>query len=149
MARTETVCGCLLSRVLPVYIRVRRLCFADLEWRDGRGEVGDADGGGVAGGAERDHLSGGHERAGQSVWRAADAVHRPGGRGGGGAARAGDHGDGVDGPLDFVAPVHVGDMLILKASVNRAFRTSMEVGVRAMVEDVRGADGCGMCRRRT
>src|SRR5271156_1460965 len=40
--------------------------------------------------------------------------------------------------LDFVAPVHIGDLLILKASVNRAFRTSMEVGVRAMVEDVRG-----------
>jgi acyl-CoA hydrolase len=39
--------------------------------------------------------------------------------------------------LDFVAPVHVGDLLILKASVNRAFRTSMEVGVRVMVEDVR------------
>ena len=39
--------------------------------------------------------------------------------------------------LDFVAPVHVGDFLILKASVNRAFRTSMEVGVKAMVEDVR------------
>jgi len=39
--------------------------------------------------------------------------------------------------LDFVAPVKVGDLLILKASVNRAFRTSMEVGVRAMVEDVR------------
>lgn len=39
--------------------------------------------------------------------------------------------------LDFVAPVHVGDLLILKASVNRAFRTSMEVGVRAMVEDMR------------
>jgi acyl-CoA hydrolase len=38
--------------------------------------------------------------------------------------------------LDFVAPVHVGDLLILKASVNRAFRTSMEVGVKAMVEDV-------------
>lgn len=38
--------------------------------------------------------------------------------------------------LDFVAPVHVGDMLILKASVNRAFRTSLEVGVRAMVENV-------------
>ena len=30
--------------------------------------------------------------------------------------------------LDFVAPVHVGDLLILKSSVNRAFKTSMEVG---------------------
>ena len=39
--------------------------------------------------------------------------------------------------LDFVAPVHVGNLLILKSSVNRAFRTSMEVGVKAMVEDVR------------
>jgi acyl-CoA hydrolase len=39
--------------------------------------------------------------------------------------------------LDFVAPVHVGDLLILKASVNRAFRTSMEIGVKAMVEDVK------------
>ena len=27
--------------------------------------------------------------------------------------------------LDFVAPVRVGDLLILKASVNRAYRTSM------------------------
>jgi len=43
--------------------------------------------------------------------------------------------------LDFVAPVRVGDLLILKASVNRAFRTSMEVGVKAMVEDVRGGGG--------
>src|SRR5258708_28266535 len=39
--------------------------------------------------------------------------------------------------LDFVSPVRVGELLILKASVNRAFRTSMEVGVRVMVEDVR------------
>jgi acyl-CoA hydrolase len=39
--------------------------------------------------------------------------------------------------LDFVAPVHVGDLLILKASVNRAYRTSVEVGVKAMVEDIR------------
>ena len=39
--------------------------------------------------------------------------------------------------LDFVAPVKVGDLLILKSSVNRAFRTSMEIGVKAMVEDVR------------
>src|ERR1700761_2390363 len=39
--------------------------------------------------------------------------------------------------LDFVSPVKVGELLILKASVNRAFRTSMEVGVKAMVEDPR------------
>src|ERR1700761_6030000 len=39
--------------------------------------------------------------------------------------------------LDFVAPVHIGDLLILKASVNRAWRTSMEVGVKCMVEDIR------------
>jgi acyl-CoA hydrolase len=39
--------------------------------------------------------------------------------------------------LNFVAPVRVGDLLILKSSVNRAFRSSMEVGVKAMVEDVR------------
>ncbi|HEY0161038.1 MAG TPA: acyl-CoA thioesterase [Edaphobacter sp.] len=39
--------------------------------------------------------------------------------------------------LDFLAPVRVGDLLILKSSVNRAFRTSMEVGVKAMVEDIR------------
>ena len=37
--------------------------------------------------------------------------------------------------LDFVTPVHVGDMVILQSSVNRAFRTSMEVGVRAIVEN--------------
>ena len=43
--------------------------------------------------------------------------------------------------LDFVAPVHVGEFLILKASVNRAFKTSMEVGVKAMVEDVLGGTG--------
>jgi acyl-CoA hydrolase len=37
--------------------------------------------------------------------------------------------------LDFVAPVKTGELLLLKASVNRAFKTSMEVGVKAMVED--------------
>jgi len=39
--------------------------------------------------------------------------------------------------LDFVTPVRVGELLILKASVNRAFRTSMEIGVKAMVEDMK------------
>ncbi len=38
--------------------------------------------------------------------------------------------------LDFVQPVFVGHLLILKASVNLAGRTSMEVGVRAEAEDL-------------
>lgn len=37
--------------------------------------------------------------------------------------------------LDFLSPVHVGDLLILKSSVNRAFKTSMEVGVKVYVEN--------------
>src|SRR5947209_16414234 len=37
--------------------------------------------------------------------------------------------------IDFLAPVHVGDLLILKSSVNRAFHTSMEVGVKIFVEN--------------
>ena len=37
--------------------------------------------------------------------------------------------------IDFIAPVHVGDLLILKSTLNRAFRTSMEVGVKVWVEN--------------
>jgi acyl-CoA hydrolase len=37
--------------------------------------------------------------------------------------------------IDFLAPVHIGDLLILKSSVNRAFHTSMEVGVKCWVEN--------------
>src|SRR5262249_5412425 len=37
--------------------------------------------------------------------------------------------------IDFLLPVHIGDLLILKSSVNRAFRTSMEIGVKCWVEN--------------
>src|SRR5271170_5182264 len=39
--------------------------------------------------------------------------------------------------IDFIQPVHVGDLLNLRSSVNRAFTTSMEVGVKVWVEDPR------------
>jgi acyl-CoA hydrolase len=37
--------------------------------------------------------------------------------------------------LDFVFPVGVGDLVILRSSVNRVFHTSMEVGVKVWVEN--------------
>jgi len=37
--------------------------------------------------------------------------------------------------IDFHLPVNIGDLLILKSSVNRAFRTSMEIGVKCWVEN--------------
>ncbi len=37
--------------------------------------------------------------------------------------------------LDFLVPVHVGDLVILRSSVNRVFKTSMEVGVKVWVEN--------------
>ena len=38
--------------------------------------------------------------------------------------------------MRFRSPVHVGDVIALKASVNAAWRTSMEVGVRVEAENV-------------
>jgi acyl-CoA hydrolase len=37
--------------------------------------------------------------------------------------------------IDFIRPVHLGDLVNLKSSVNRAFSTSMEVGVKVWAED--------------
>lgn len=38
--------------------------------------------------------------------------------------------------MTFLHPVHIGQLLTLKSSVNRVFRTSMEVGVKVLVEDL-------------
>lgn len=38
--------------------------------------------------------------------------------------------------MTFLHPVHIGQLLILRSSVNRVFRTSMEVGVKVFVEDL-------------
>jgi acyl-CoA hydrolase len=37
--------------------------------------------------------------------------------------------------IDFLVPVRVGDLVILRSSVNRVFRTSMETGVKIFVEN--------------
>ncbi len=39
--------------------------------------------------------------------------------------------------MDFLAPMHVGDFLVLRAAINFTGRTSMEVGVRVEAEDPR------------
>src|SRR5512133_973952 len=38
--------------------------------------------------------------------------------------------------MNFLYPVRIGQLIILRSSVNRVFQTSMEVGVRVMVEDL-------------
>ncbi len=38
--------------------------------------------------------------------------------------------------MNFLSPVKIGQLLMLRSSVNRVFRTSMEVGVKVMVEDL-------------
>lgn len=38
--------------------------------------------------------------------------------------------------MNFIHPVHIGQLVRLQASVNRVFRTSMEVGVKVLVEDL-------------
>jgi acyl-CoA hydrolase len=40
--------------------------------------------------------------------------------------------------IDFHEPIKLGHVVVLRASVNRVFRTSMEVGVKVFAEDLRG-----------
>ena len=36
--------------------------------------------------------------------------------------------------LHFLHPVHIGELIMLRSSVNRVFRSSMEIGVKVMTE---------------
>jgi len=38
--------------------------------------------------------------------------------------------------LSFIHPVHIGQLMVLRSSVNRVFRTSLEVGVKVETENL-------------
>lgn len=38
--------------------------------------------------------------------------------------------------MSFLHPVHVGELIVLRSSVNHVFRTSMEIGVKVEVENL-------------
>jgi acyl-CoA hydrolase len=38
--------------------------------------------------------------------------------------------------MSFLHPIHIGQLIVLRSSVNRVFRTSMELGVRVEVENL-------------
>ena len=38
--------------------------------------------------------------------------------------------------MNFLHPIHIGQLIALRSSVNRAFQTSLEVGVKVIVEDL-------------
>jgi len=42
--------------------------------------------------------------------------------------------------LNFLSPARTGETLVVKASVNRAWNTSMEIGVRVVAENSRNGD---------
>lgn len=42
--------------------------------------------------------------------------------------------------MTFLHPIRIGQLVTLKSSVNRVFRTSMEVGVKVIVEDLRSGE---------
>jgi len=38
--------------------------------------------------------------------------------------------------MSFLHPIHIGQLIVLRSSVNRVFQTSMEIGVRVEVENL-------------
>src|SRR5579884_426073 len=47
--------------------------------------------------------------------------------------------------MNFLHPIHIGQLIVLHSSVNRVFRTSMEVGVRVEVENLVTGDRKHTC----
>ena len=47
--------------------------------------------------------------------------------------------------LQFLQPVHIGELIVLRSSVNRVFRTSMEVGVKVTTENLMTGDQRHTC----
>jgi len=42
--------------------------------------------------------------------------------------------------MTFLHPIHIGQLVTLRSSVNRAFNTSMEVGVKVWVENLESGE---------
>jgi acyl-CoA hydrolase len=47
--------------------------------------------------------------------------------------------------LHFLHPVHIGELIVLRSSVNRVFRTSMEIGVNVITEQLRTGERRHTC----
>lgn len=47
--------------------------------------------------------------------------------------------------MNFLHPIRIGQLVLLRSAVNRAFRTSMEVGVKVFVEDLMSAETSHTC----
>ena len=47
--------------------------------------------------------------------------------------------------LHFLHPVHIGELIVLRSSVNRVFRTSMEIGVNVITEKLRTGERRHTC----
>src|SRR6202790_1536146 len=47
--------------------------------------------------------------------------------------------------MNFLHPVHIGELIVLRSSVNRVFRTSMEIGVHVVTEKLRTGERLHTC----
>jgi acyl-CoA hydrolase len=47
--------------------------------------------------------------------------------------------------LHFLHPVHIGELMVLRSAVNRVFRSSMEIGVKVVIEKLRTGEKLHTC----